>query len=68
VDDPEPSSGKRVAVVLYDSDYGFAMNIVKGLYLGPGEPGPGDEWRFPSELDEGSAEVAPRDESEKPAG
>ena len=36
-----------VQVVLYDSDYGFAANIIKNLYLGPGEPGPGDEWKMP---------------------
>jgi hypothetical protein len=35
-------------IVLYDGDYGFAMNIVKNLYLGPGEPGPGDEWKIPT--------------------
>jgi hypothetical protein len=23
------------------------MNIIKNLYLGPGEPGPGDEWKIP---------------------
>jgi hypothetical protein len=31
----------------YDSDYAYAVNIVKNLYLGPGEPGPGDEWKMP---------------------
>ena len=31
----------------YDSDYAYAVNIVKNLYLGPGEPGPGDEWNVP---------------------
>jgi hypothetical protein len=35
-------------IVLYDSDYGFAMNIIRDLYLGPGQPGPGDEWKFPT--------------------
>ena len=35
-------------VVLYDADYLFAVNILKNLYLGPGEPGPGDEWKIPS--------------------
>ena len=44
---------RAVNVVLYDSDYGFAANIIKNLYLGPGEPGPGDEWKFP----DGSVEV-----------
>lgn len=34
-------------VILYDGDYGFAVNIVKNLYLGPGKPGPGDEWKMP---------------------
>jgi hypothetical protein len=40
---------KRTTVVLYDSDYGFAMNVFKNLYLEPGDPGPGDEWKFPTE-------------------
>lgn len=31
----------------YDSDYAYAVNIIKNLYLGPGEPGPGDEWNMP---------------------
>ena len=31
----------------YDSDYAYAVNIVKNLYLGPGKPGPGDEWKMP---------------------
>jgi hypothetical protein len=31
----------------YDSDYAYAANIVKNLYLGPGKPGPGDEWKMP---------------------
>ena len=31
----------------YDSDYAYAANIIKGLYLGPGKPGPGDEWKVP---------------------
>ena len=31
----------------YDSDYAYAVDIVKNLYLGPGEPGPGDEWKMP---------------------
>jgi hypothetical protein len=35
-------------VVLYDADYLFAVNILKNLYLGPGEPGPGDEWKMPA--------------------
>ena len=39
---------ERTTVVLYDSDYGYAMNVFKNLYLGPGEPGPGDEWKFPA--------------------
>jgi hypothetical protein len=34
-------------VILYDGDYGFAVNIVKNLYLGPGKPGPEDEWKMP---------------------
>lgn len=38
---------REVDVVLYDSDYGLAANIIKNLYLGPGEPGPGDEWKMP---------------------
>ena len=37
-------------VVLYDADYLFAVNILKNLYLGPGEPGPGDEWKMPAGL------------------
>lgn len=41
------SRDRTTDVVLYDSDYGFAMNIIKNLYLGPGEPGPGDEWKIP---------------------
>lgn len=41
------SRDRTTDVVLYDSDYGFAMNIIKNLYLGPGEPGPGDEWKMP---------------------
>ena len=39
--------GRDVDIVLYDGDYGFAMNIIKNLYLGPGEPGTGDEWKMP---------------------
>lgn len=31
----------------YDSDYAYAVEIVKNLYLGPGEPGPEDEWNMP---------------------
>jgi len=31
----------------YDGDYAYAANIIKNLYLGPGEPGPGDEWKMP---------------------
>ena len=31
----------------YDSDYAYAANIIKNLYLGPGKPGPGDEWKVP---------------------
>jgi hypothetical protein len=31
----------------YDSDYAYCVNIIKNLYLGPGEPGPGDEWNMP---------------------
>ena len=41
----------------YDSDYAYAVNIVKNLYLGPGEPGPGDEWKMPQgPLDEAAVE------------
>jgi hypothetical protein len=49
---------RTVNIPLYDSDYGFAANIIKDLYLGPGEPGPGDEWKFP----DGSVEVGVEDE------
>ena len=52
---------RRTDIVLYDSDYGFAMNIVRDLYLGPGEPGPGDTWKFP-------AKPAERDVESKDAG
>ena len=42
----------------YDSDYAYAVNIIKNLYLGPGEPGPGDEWNMPSgPLDETAIET-----------
>ena len=52
-------------VVLYDGDYGFAMNIFKNLYLGPGEPGPRDEWKMPSgSIDEVGAQA---DETDEPA-
>ena len=42
------TTDRTVTVVLYDGDYGFAMNVFKNLYLGPGEPGPGDEWKCPA--------------------
>jgi hypothetical protein len=60
MDDETPVDRRRVEVVLYDSDYGFAMNIVKNLYLGPGDPGPGDEWKFPpgpAETEAGGAQL-----------
>lgn len=42
----------------YDSDYAYAVNIIKNLYLGPGEPGPGDEWNMPrGPLDETAVEA-----------
>lgn len=42
----------------YDSDYAYAANVVKNLYLGPGEPGPGDEWNMPrGPLDETAVEA-----------
>jgi hypothetical protein len=42
----------------YDSDYAYAVNIVKNLYLGPGEAGPGDEWNMPRRpLDEAAMEA-----------
>ena len=41
----------------YDSDYAYAVNVIKNLYLGPGKPGPGDEWNMPrSPLDETAVE------------
>ena len=41
----------------YDSDYAYAVNVIKNLYLGPGKPGPGDEWNMPrSPLDDTAAE------------
>jgi hypothetical protein len=60
MDDETPVDRRRVEVVLYDSDYGFAMNIVKNLYLGPGDPGPGDEWNFPPGPADTEAGAAPR--------
>jgi hypothetical protein len=55
----KPGADRTVNVVLYDSDYGFAMNVFKNLYLGPGEPGPGDEWKCPAgPVDEGDIEDA----------
>ena len=32
----KPGADRTVTVVLYDGDYGFAMNVFKNLYLGPG--------------------------------
>ena len=47
----------------YDSDYAYAVNIVKNLYLGPGEPGPGDEWNMPrGPLDETAVRADDGDE------
>ncbi|MGZ6267279.1 MAG: hypothetical protein ACXWNR_01780 [Candidatus Limnocylindrales bacterium] len=41
----------------YDSDYAYAVNVIKNLYLGPGKPGPGDEWNMPrGPLDETAVE------------
>ena len=42
----------------YDSDYAYAVDIIKNLYLGPGKPGPGDEWNLPrGPLDEATVEA-----------
>lgn len=42
----------------YDSDYAYAANVIKNLYLGPGKPGPGDEWNMPrGPLDETAVEA-----------
>jgi len=38
---------RDVTLPLYDADYLFAVNVLKNLYLGPGKPGPEDEWKVP---------------------
>jgi hypothetical protein len=59
-DEPLTRRGNAYHEVLfgYDSDYAYAVNIVKSLYLGPGEPGPGDKWNMPrGPLDEAGVEA-----------
>jgi hypothetical protein len=43
-----PERSYNNVVFGFDSDYAYAGNIIKNLYLGPGEPGPGDEWKMPT--------------------
>jgi hypothetical protein len=53
-----PEQSDEHVAFSYDSDYGYAVNIMKNLYLGPGEPGPGDEWRMPAGPVEEVASIA----------
>ena len=56
--DEKPATERTVTLPLYDADYLAAVNVLKNLYLGPGKPGPGDEWHFPREAVAGEAASA----------
>ena len=45
----------------YDSDYAYAVDIIRNLSLGPGKPGPGDEWHVPRVRPDTAVDVASPD-------
>lgn len=53
------------ALMINPSDTGGALMVsTNGLFVGPGEPGPGDEWHFPPQPIVGtSGETVPPDDA-----
>jgi len=59
--DERPKAEKKLGLFFSPTTQGGGGFYVpmKPLEVGPGEPGPGDDWQFPEEADEAEADSKP---------